>query len=98
MGKVKVGRANRELLSVIRVSEVMNLARRIYRVLNFFTIYCIVLAFIFIAFLAMATKFFVLYCILPVFIFFTVFTVAVRERDRNFRVGEIIRSLFRKIF
>jgi hypothetical protein len=38
---------------------------------------------------------FILYFILPIFVFFTVFTIALRERDRSFPVREIMRDVFK---
>ncbi len=38
---------------------------------------------------------FILYFILPTFVFFTVFTVAVRERDRHFPIREIMQDICR---
>lgn len=46
----------------------------------------------------MLNPFFVLYFILPVFVFFTVFTVAMRERDRSFPIREIMRDVFKLAF
>lgn len=69
-------------------------ASRFYRIVKFAGAYCALLLLVLLIFVAMLTKFFVLYCILPVFIFFTVFTIAMRERDRNFRVREIMRDVF----
>lgn len=69
-------------------------ARRLYRIVKFVGAYCALLLLVLLIFVAMLTKFFVLYCILPAFIFFSVFTIAMRERDRNFRVREIMRDVF----
>jgi hypothetical protein len=38
---------------------------------------------------------FILYFILPIFVFFTVFTVALRDRERNFPIREIMRDICR---
>jgi hypothetical protein len=73
----------------------MSLTPRFYSIFKILGLYCLLLMLIILAVLGMATKVFVLYIILPVFIFFTAFTIAVRERDRNFRVRELLKGVFK---
>jgi len=70
-------------------------ARPIWLAFKFFMLCTALLAVVLGITVLMFVPVFVLYFILPIFVFFTVFTVAIRERDRNFRVREIFRDIFR---
>jgi hypothetical protein len=42
--------------------------------------------------------FFILYLVMPLFVFFLTYTLALRERDTNLRLREIVQGLARTLF